>query len=211
MSNFKDKLFTEKYRPKTIADYVFVDDRQKQQVEHWVKEQSCPHVLFAGEPGTGKTTLAKVLINELNIEEYDILEINASRDNGVDFIRERIEAFCQTMPFGRFKVVLLDECLDQDTLVTVLRNGEITSVKIKDVDDTNDLVKSFNIESNKVEWMPFEKMDKGIQETYTIELENGDIVTCTASHKWYVMDEKDQLKVVRTDEIDEFMHIVSPK
>jgi DNA polymerase III delta prime subunit len=109
MRNFKNKLFVEKYRPKTIADYVFVDQRQQQKVTDWVAEGSCPHVLFAGEPGTGKTTLAKVLINELEIEEYDVLEINASRDNGVDFIRERIEAFVQTMPFGKFKVVLLDE------------------------------------------------------------------------------------------------------
>ena len=109
MSNFKNKLFVEKYRPKTIADYVFVDSRQQQKVTDWVAEGSCPHVLFAGEPGTGKTTLAKVLINELEIEEYDVLEINASRDNGVDFIRDRIEAFVQTMPFGKFKVVLLDE------------------------------------------------------------------------------------------------------
>lgn len=109
MSNFKNKLFVEKYRPKTIADYVFVDQRQQQKVTDWVAEGSCPHVLFAGEPGTGKTTLAKVLINELEIEEYDVLEINASRDNGVEFIRDRIEGFVQTMPFGKFKVVLLDE------------------------------------------------------------------------------------------------------
>ena len=107
--NFKNKLFVEKYRPTKISEYVFVDERQQQQVSNWVKDGNCPHLLFAGEPGTGKTTLAKVLINELEIEEYDVLEINASRDNGVDFIRERIEAFVQTMPFGRFKVVLLDE------------------------------------------------------------------------------------------------------
>lgn len=109
MSNFKDKLFVEKYRPKRAADYVFVDTRQQGKVESWIKDQSCPHVLFAGEAGTGKTTLAKVLINELNVQDYDVLEINASRDNGVDFIRERIESFCQTMPFGQFKVILLDE------------------------------------------------------------------------------------------------------
>lgn len=107
--NFKNKLWTEKYRPKTISDYVFVDSRQQQIVSKWISDGSCPHVIFAGEPGTGKTTLAKVLINELDLEEYDVMEINASRDNGVDFIRERIEGFCQTMPFGKFKIVLLDE------------------------------------------------------------------------------------------------------
>jgi replication factor C small subunit len=107
--SFKNKLFVEKYRPKTISDYVFVDSSQQQKVSSWVADDSIPHLLFAGEPGTGKTTLAKVLINELKIEEYDVLEINASRDNGVDFIRERIEGFVQTIAFGKFKVVLLDE------------------------------------------------------------------------------------------------------
>ena len=107
--NFKNKLWVEKHRPNTIHEYVFVDVRQQQKVESWVRDQSCPHVLFAGEAGTGKTTLAKVLINELNVQDYDVLILNASRDNGVDFIRERIESFCQTMPFGQFKVILLDE------------------------------------------------------------------------------------------------------
>lgn len=103
------ELWTEKYRPKTTADYVFRDATQRNQIEAWVKEQSIPNVILTGSPGVGKTTLAKVLINELGIDQYDILEINASRENSVDTIRDRITGFVQTMPFGAFKVVLLDE------------------------------------------------------------------------------------------------------
>lgn len=104
-----DNLWVEKHRPQNVEDYVFVDDRQRQQVKGWIENSSIPHLLFSGDPGTGKTTLAKVLINELGVNEYDVLEINASRENSVDVVRTKIVNFVQTMPFGKFKVVLLDE------------------------------------------------------------------------------------------------------
>jgi DNA polymerase III delta prime subunit len=105
----KNQLWVEQYRPQSVEDYVFADERQREQVAGWIKDESIPHLLFSGDPGTGKTTLAKVLINELGVEEYDVLEINASRENSVDVVRDKIVGFVQTMPFGKFKVVLLDE------------------------------------------------------------------------------------------------------
>lgn len=103
------ELWTEKYRPKKISDYVFKDQNQRRQVESWIKDGSIPHLLLSGSAGIGKTTLAKVLINELGIEDYDVLEINASRENNVETVRDKIINFVQMIPFGPFKVVLLDE------------------------------------------------------------------------------------------------------
>jgi len=103
------ELWTEKYRPSTLDGYVFRDDTQKKQVQKWIKEGTIPHLLFSGSAGIGKTTLAKILIKALNVNDYDVLEINASRENSVDTIREKITGFVSTMPFGAFKIVLLDE------------------------------------------------------------------------------------------------------
>jgi|TARA_B110000285_G_scaffold96192_1_gene109745 DNA polymerase III delta prime subunit len=103
------ELWVEKYRPNTIDDYVFKDSHQKAQVQAWVRDVSIPHLLFSGSAGIGKTTMAKLLVNELGIEDYDVLQINASRNNSVDDIRDKITNFVQMIPFGPFKVVLLDE------------------------------------------------------------------------------------------------------
>lgn len=103
------ELWVEKYRPKTVEGYVFRDQGQRKQVLTWIKDQSIPHLIFSGNAGIGKTTLAKILLNELNINPYDILEINASRERGIDEVKKKITSFVQTIPFGTFKVVLLDE------------------------------------------------------------------------------------------------------
>ena len=103
------QLWTEKYRPNDIDGYVFRDEEQKAQVKTWIDEGAIPHLLFSGAPGVGKTTLAKILIKQLDIDDFDVLEINASRENSIDTIRDKITGFVQTMPFGDFKVVLLDE------------------------------------------------------------------------------------------------------
>ena len=103
------KLWTEAHRPATVDEYVFRDNQQREQIDAWIAAKSVPHLLFSGPAGTGKTTLAKILIRALDIDQYDLLEINASRENSVDEVRNRITNFVGTMPFGEFKIVLLDE------------------------------------------------------------------------------------------------------
>ena len=103
------ELWVEKYRPSKLSEYVFKNETQRKIVEGWIKDGGIPHLLLYGGAGTGKTTLAKVLMNELDVQPADFMYINASRDNGVDMIRQKITNFSESMPWGDFKVILLDE------------------------------------------------------------------------------------------------------
>lgn len=104
------ELWSETHRPKEIEDYVFKDEAQQKKIQGWLDEGAVPHLFLSGPAGTGKTTLAKLMLRALKVESADILEINASNENNVDTIRNKIIGFASTMPFGDMKYILLDEC-----------------------------------------------------------------------------------------------------
>jgi replication factor C small subunit len=102
-----NKIWVEKYRPATI-DELIVDEDIKSIVKDFAKAEQIPNLLFVGSPGTGKTSLAKILVHD--VLKCNYLYLNASDENGIDTIRTKVSNFSQTKSFdGKVKVVILDE------------------------------------------------------------------------------------------------------
>jgi DNA polymerase III delta prime subunit len=98
-------LWVEKYRPKKLEDYVG-NDHLKQKIRDYIESGDVPHLLLFGKAGTGKTTLAKLIVNSINC---DFMILNASDENNVDTVRNKVKSFASTIGFKDIKIVILDE------------------------------------------------------------------------------------------------------
>ena len=99
-------LWVERYRPTQLENYVG-NEHLKAKVERYIKSNDVPHLLLYGRAGTGKTTLAKLIVKNI---ECDYLYINASDENSVDTVRNKVRQFASTIGFKDMKVIVLDEC-----------------------------------------------------------------------------------------------------
>ena len=98
-------ILNEKYRPDTLEGYICKDEI-KNKFQEFIKSQDIPHLLFAGKPGAGKTTLAKILVNNI---DCDFLYINATDERSIDIMRDKVGAFAAAGSFKPLKIVILDE------------------------------------------------------------------------------------------------------
>jgi DNA polymerase III delta prime subunit len=98
-------LWVEKYRPNKLEDYVG-NEHLKAKVEGYLESGDVPHLLLYGKAGTGKTTLAKLIVNSI---ECDYIIINASDENNVDTVRNKVKNFASSMGFKPFKIIIMDE------------------------------------------------------------------------------------------------------
>ena len=101
----ENTLFVEKYRPDNLKNYIG-NVALKNKLTQYIEEQDIPHLLFFGSAGTGKTTAAKILCQHI---DADVLFINASDENGIDVIRNKVKGFASTIGFKKLKIIVLDE------------------------------------------------------------------------------------------------------
>ena len=103
--NIENTLWVEKYRPDTLTGYIG-SEAIVSKVESYIASGDIPHLLLYGKAGTGKTTLGKIIVKNI---ECDHMYINASDENNVDTVRTKIRDFASSMGFSPLKVVILDE------------------------------------------------------------------------------------------------------
>lgn len=174
-----------KYRPKTIDEYIFQNDLMKEKMLSYIESGDMPDLLFHGHHGTGKTTLALLLKENLGIDDVDFLMLNASDENSVDTIRNTIKPFIQTLSLSRFKLVFLDEC---DALTPQAQSALKSMVEKADQDFTH---------KNAVFIFSCNKVEKVIPEIRS---------RCT-EYRFSVMDRKTALSVGAQMLVDEGIDI----
>lgn len=186
MNEHESYLWVERYKPRTV-DECILPQRIKNTLNEFVESGEIKNYIASGSAGCGKTSSAKALLNQMNIQ---YLFINASNDGNIDTIRTKVTRFASTKSIlSSYKVVVLDECLHEDEQVRIGSVDNWKPVALKDLNkNTTYPVVSFNMETgvfeNDTGYIISDKED----ELYEVELEDGSLITLNEKHPFIVKD-----------------------
>lgn len=180
-------LWVESYRPKFIKECI-LPNRIKGYFNDILKDGNLPHLMLSGGPGVGKTTSAKALCNELNL---DYLMINASENGNIDTLRTTIRSFASTVSFtSPYKVVILDECLEENEEVRVGTVDNWVPMKLNEMNpDVDYPIVSFNMDSGEYENDTGRIISDKEDDIYEVTLEDGRTVLVNEKHPFIVRTE----------------------
>ena len=169
-----NSLWVEKYRPSSLDDIILTSENRSI-IERYKRDGEIPNLLMCGNPGTGKTSLAKVIVN--NVLDCQYLYINASDENGIDTIRSKVTQFAQTRSLdGAIKVVILDECdgLSQDAQRALRNTMEEYALQTRFILTANynhKIIPALQSRCQSIDMMP--PLDECIERVNTILLNQG--------------------------------------
>lgn len=210
-------VWTEKHRPETLSEVVG-QDAIVERLEAFVKEESIPHMLFAGPPGTGKTTCAVSLAKDLYGDQWkqNFMETNASEERGIDVVRDKIKNFARTQPINAdYKIIFLDEAdsLTSDAQQALRRTMEQFSDNCRFIMSCNYSSKIIDPIQSRCAVFRFNQLDEEDVKKYIQRLGSAEEFTISEDAVEAVMRVSDgdlrrvtnvlQTAAISTDEIEE--------
>lgn len=153
-----------KHRPTSIDDYIFQSEQDEKKIRRYIDEKYIPHLLFSGHRGTGKTTLALLIAHELGIDcDIDLMFLNASDENSVETIRNKVKSFITTMSMSEFRIVFLDEAENlsqaaQETLKSMMEQHADNARFIFSCNRPQKIIPE--IRDSRVQTFEFKSLDK---------------------------------------------------
>ena len=180
MSDVNNLLWSEKYRPATLDDMIISEDTKKM-IRDAIAGGNIPNMVLYGSAGTGKTSVCKVIANELGA---DILYINASMERSIDVIRDRVTSFSSTVSFsGGPRIALFDECLHEDEKVRIGTVDNWVATPLNQLQrDTVYPVVSFNMDTGGFENDSGYVISDREDDIFEVRLSSGKTVRANAKH-----------------------------